>query len=780
MKAVGLVTFWDNNYGSALQCYATKKIVSSFGYRCDLIEEKHSNKSTHYMHMLKKSIRIPIKSLIYPNFLKSYLELRRHARLASTSLSDKSKNDIHFFGITELQPIELTRKSLKRIGKSDEYVAFITGSDQVWGGHFVEPTYGNFLEFAPKYKRISYAASFGSNNISNYNYFKYKKGIKGINKISVRENSGIEIVRKLTGRDVLKMPDPTILLTIDEWKSFSKEVLVEKEPYVLVHFLDNMSNNAIEVIKMFLKDKKMRVLCVGWKRDEILSLENVFFVDGGPKEYISLINNASYVCTDSFHTTLFALRFKKQFYTFPRSYAHSFHQSSRINNLLIDTCCYDRYIKNEIKSLDDLPQKNVDCSNFFDKQRNIGMDYLLKAIPNIKSYEKIYPNLKEENECCGCGVCAEKCPTQAIKMICGDKGYSLPQIDNKLCVSCGLCEKICRQKISREKVKKQAYIAYSNDSVLLENSASGGVFSSVAKQFILHCGVVYGAMMIRSNEKMYVEHRCATTIDELFPLLQSKYVQSNAVVCFRDIEKRLLKNQLVLFGGTSCQVDALYRYLGRQYDNLYTMDLICHGVPGEKFFSDYVKYIEEKNKSMVISFLFREKRYGKIEYIQSIIFKNGKNLQTSADKSDYYRLFFSEDSYREGCYNCEFASINKPADITMGDYFECYKDYPELFKGEDSLEKINGLSCCIVNSERGKEIFKKFGNDLTLIPADLRKIQNCHNNLCFPSKPTDLREKVMKFYISGGFKKIHKYYKCLDYALFLPKLAKKIMKNLLK
>src|SRR5699024_3680826 len=116
---------------------------------------------------------------------------------------------------------ELTRKTLKRIGNSDDYVAFITGSDQVWGGHFVEQTYGNFLEFAPKKKRISYAASFGSNKIANYNVSKYRKGVNGIKSISVREDAGVEVIKQLTGQEVVKMPDPTILLSIDEWLDFS-------------------------------------------------------------------------------------------------------------------------------------------------------------------------------------------------------------------------------------------------------------------------------------------------------------------------------------------------------------------------------------------------------------------------------------------------------------------------------------------------------------------------------------------------------------------------------
>lgn len=777
MKAVGLVTFWDNNYGSALQCYSLKKVISSFGYRCDLIEEKHTGKKERYTRILKKCIHIPCKSLRYPQFWKAYMELRRHAKIASVALSEKSRQDIHFFGITELKPIELSKKGLKRIGHSDDYIAFITGSDQVWGGHFVEPTYGNFLEFAPNDKRISYAASFGSNTISNYNRLKYKRGIEGIDKLSVREDSGIKIIKDLTGKDAVKMPDPTILLTTDEWLQFADGVPVESEPYILAHFLDKASVEAVHTIRVLAEANNMKIICLGWKRDEILSLDNVVFEDGGPKEYISLINHAAYVCTDSFHTTLFSLRLKKQFYTFPRSYAHRFHQTGRVTNLLSDAGCSERYIKQAVTSFDELPHKEVDSTNFFDTQRNVGLNFLGDVIPQRSTYE--LPRLKEDNECSGCGVCAEKCPANAIKMEYSGGGYCLPVIDKSVCISCRVCEKVCVKSVEIKRCTKMAYIAYSNDSILLDRSASGGVFSALAKQFILNNGVVYGAALKHDESKLYVEHCCATTLDELYPLLQSKYVQSNAVTCFEDIQNRLSKAQPVLFGGTSCQVNALLRYLDKKYDNLFTIDLVCHGVPGAKFFSDYIEYLEQKNKSKVTDFSFREKVNGEISYVQRVRYENGKTILTQVDNSDYYRLFFSMDSYRESCYHCEYASVDKPADLTVGDYFECRKDYPELFIGKDSLEKVNGLSCCIIHNEKGQRLLDIYGGNLTLIKADLVKVQRSHNNLCFPSKPTDRRERIVNLYMRGGFKKIHSYHRRMDMIFFVPNLCKRIIKKVI-
>lgn len=272
---------------------------------------------------------------------------------------------------------------------------------------------------------------------------------------------------------------------------------------------------------------------------------------------------------------------------------------------------------------------------------------------------------------------------------------------------------------------------------------------------------------------MIVDHQCATTLDELDPLLKSKYVQSNIISCFKQIQERLNASQTILFSGTSCQIDALYRYLDKKYDNLYTLDLICHGVPGGQFFDDYIKYLEKKNHSTVKNFSFREKIEGKIEYVEHILYENGYETLKSVDKSEYYRLFFSEDSYRQNCYNCEYASVNKPADITVGDYFECKKDYPYLFENNGPLSNAKSLSCCIIHTEKGLQLLQQYGSQLVLIPADLKKVQISHSNLCYPSKPTDKRERMMRLYQKGGFESIHRYNVLMDSFFFLPKCAKR-------
>ncbi len=780
MKTVGLVTFWDYNFGSALQCFSMKKTINSFGYRCNLIEERHTGKAQRYSRLAKKLILLPFKVLAHPSYLKAYKEQRRLARNSSSALSKETADLIHFFGRTQLQPRELSKKSLHQIGKNNNYIAFITGSDQVWGGHFAEPTYGNFLEFAPQEKRISYAASFGGKTIANYNISKYKKGISGIRYISVRENSGITLVKELFNKDAVKMPDPTILTTVEEWSAFSATTKAESEPYILVHFLDKLNPTAFNTLKIIAEKTKMKVICLGWKRDDVLSLPNAFFRNASPQEYIYLIKNAAYICTDSYHTTLFSLRFNRNFYTFKRTHSARFEQTGRITELLNETGCSDRYITEDINNFDCLSQKAADCSEYFNSQREIGLDYLKNALDSIHSPSVPTINLKDYDECCGCGICAEKCPQNAIKMVFNEKGYSVPKINPTLCISCKICEKVCRKEVSREQTEKTSFIAYNKDSKMLDSSASGGVFSALAKSIIENNGKAYGAALNYDKTGVSVSHRCASSIDELYPLLQSKYAQSSLNSTFTDIKNKLENSELILFSGTSCQVDALYRYLGKNYPTLYTLDLICHGVPGEKFFKDYTDFLQKKNKSTITSFSFREKENNKINYIQSAEYTNGKRIKTKVDNSIYYKMFFAEDSYRDCCYSCPFASVNKPADITVGDYFEAKKDYPELFEENAALHNKNGISCIIIHTSRGEELLKNFSEKLKLFPVETYKVQNSHNNLCMPSTCTDSREKMMAIYHSGGITKLQMHNNLINALQIFPRAVKKTLRFILE
>ena len=286
--------------------------------------------------------------------------------------------------------------------------------------------------------------------------------------------------------------------------------------------------------------------------------------------------------------------------------------------------------------------------------------------------------LKNECECSGCGACIAVCPKNAITKRQTELGVWVPQINQDLCVDCGLCEKVCKSYQPKDNYVKRAYIAYNKNYDMRMKSASGGAFSAIAT-YILECGgSVFGAEMYFKNGQAVVEHNKITQIKELPRLLGSKYVQSDAYKAYKEVRKELMLGNMVLFCACSCQIVGLKNYLrDTNTANLYTIDLICHGTPSIDLLNSYMKFLEQKYKGIIKSLLFRTKENGKITYTLSIKAASIKDdIKIPINKSGYYLAFMGQQSYRSFCYQCPYASLDKPADLTIGDYFEARQDYP--------------------------------------------------------------------------------------------------------
>lgn len=220
--------------------------------------------------------------------------------------------------------------------------------------------------------------------------------------------------------------------------------------------------------------------------------------------------------------------------------------------------------------------------------------------------EKLYIN---KEDCCGCSACLNICPKHAIYMKHDEKGYLYPEIRKDSCVNCGLCEKVCplKDKEKNKKFEKIAYGVKNKDEHERAKSSSGGVFVEVAKYILNNDGVVYGVEM---NNDFQVKHGRATTIEDARKFQGSKYVQSDKHSIFCMVQKDLKEGKEVLFTGTPCEVAGLKKYLRKEYDNLYTLDLICHGVPSSELLNAFLKGKEKLYSSQITELKFREKAYG--------------------------------------------------------------------------------------------------------------------------------------------------------------------------
>lgn len=755
---VALVTFFRDNYGSALQCYATKKFLQKNGFECDVLYE-YSYGYEKIKNRIKYLSKIALCSLLYRNFVQNRKEIKRSEKKAT--LSRKSKYRIDWFCETVLQPKGLEYSLLNDKRFADVYDYFIAGSDQIWGGGYLVRPF-MFLEFAPNEKKIALCPSFGVETIKKFNVRPFKKSISKFPKLSVREESGQRIIKELTRREVPILSDPVMLLDSNEWHDFAKNSSIKYQNYIFVHFLGTPSEVAIRCINQIVLEYELSVVCFANNYNAYDALKGHIFADGSPYDYVSLIENASFVCTDSFHTSHFSIIFNRKFFTFERNYGHHNKQSTRIHNLFSTYECSERFINDTA-----IPEELLRATPNFDvikeiKTRGI-RDYLLSSLPQV-AHVKAEKEIKSEKECTGCMACVAVCPKDAISTAYSDFGYRIPVVDNSKCVQCGLCAKVCRASLTQKNSSiSDAYIAYNTNDNMRLQSASGGVFSSLANSFIEQGGVVAGSYLSLENGKVTVKHIVVDNGNDLISLLGSKYVESDCSFVYRPIEDYLKNGTAVLFCGTSCQVKALYRYLETRHistNALYTIDLICHGVPGIKLFRDYLAETGFKLENN-FDLKFRTKDNGVISFQFSGKTDNSGNMTILASHSSYYDLFLHSDSYRDQCYHCEYANDVKPGDITIGDYFEARQDYPELFQQDGVLSDSDYLNCLLVNSVKGQELLKAYGNQLRLHPVSRKRVQLSHSNLCKPSTYGRLRLDAKEQYKKHGIKGIEKRYKSI-------------------
>ncbi len=312
-------------------------------------------------------------------------------------------------------------------------------------------------------------------------------------------------------------------------------------------------------------------------------------------------------------------------------------------------------------------------------------------------------NCIKKAQCTGCGACRSICPKSAITMTPDTCGFMYPDVDLNKCINCGKCVKSCPAK-NTHKINNQNYVckaAMANDDIRKESS-SGGIFSLLAEYILGNNGVVIGAAF---ENKAIVKHIIIDKIEDLKKLRGSKYVQSALTDIYQKTKDILDAKKTVLFSGTPCQIAGLYSFLGKSYSNLYTIDIMCHGVSSQEILN---KYLSENFKDEKIKHIsFRNKDNG-WNYEHSLkVSTNKKEYCIPYQESSYYYLFLNAISLRESCYNCKYASLPRIGDITLGDFWEI-KSYNKMF--DDNL----GTSMVLLNNKKGEDLYKNIICELKL------------------------------------------------------------------
>lgn len=676
---IGIITWFQYyNYGTSLQLVALSKTIESICCQPNVLKYYDKERPVVVQNSAINEVLLKLNSkLINPIY--------------TNEEKDKKFLDFYQSYLSFTESVSLM-SDLQKL--NDRFDAFVCGSDQIWAPSCFDPHF--FLDFVfDDNKKIAYAPSVGLPTIEDKHIRSQIKHLtKRIRFLSTREESGSKIISELCGRNVQTVLDPTLLLNAEQWQPFCKDVSInEKKPYLLVYMIGKnewqwkviykiagVLNLAVKVIPVFKKDLKRQ----GCIKDAV-----------GPAEFLAYMQNASYVCTASFHGLAFSVNFHKPFTVFERFKANDkLNQNSRIYNLLDKLQLRKRLYLNgaSLKMLDD----TINYDMVEGKRKALAdesISYLSNALAAASSSKPkvLKKNIHRNNSmCCGCGACMAVCPCNAVQIKMDKDGFYSSFVDNDKCVSCGKCTKVCPYMIDQndqEIAKSVLYSFKSNSADVLLKSSSGGAAHHISEMLCEKGYAVVGCTFdVDSQTAKHILIEPEHT-EELGELQGSKYMQSN----FSVITEQLYKNDAptVIFG-TPCQIAGM-RSLLKDRENTIFVDLICHGVPSYHLYAKYQSYLREQgfdtNKMKIV---FRDKRKGWRErYIYS---SDSEKEQSIHQSKDYYFLSFEHGScYSHNCFECPWRD-KSAADLRLGDY------WGNKFKSDKT-----GVSEIVVLTDKGKE-----------------------------------------------------------------------------
>lgn len=322
--------------------------------------------------------------------------------------------------------------------------------------------------------------------------------------------------------------------------------------------------------------------------------------------------------------------------------------------------------------------------------------------------------IAHKKDCCGCGACAQVCPSRCISMQADEEGFLYPAVDEKRCIQCDACQRACPILRGKEPNSENvaAYAAYSPNEQIREASSSGGIFTVLADWVLRSQGVVFGAAFA---EDFSVQHVKVEHTEDLHILRGSKYLQSRIEDTYREASAALEEGRMVLYSGTGCQIAGLKAYLKKDYDDLYTVDVLCHGVPSPLLWQKYLREQEKRFGAVVAQVSFRSKTNGWKSYSMEQQFQNGTNYCKELSQDLYLQCFLRDICLRPSCHSCQFKDFPRVSDLTIGDAWGIGKQMPDM-------DDDRGTSIVIVNSGKGKQLWEEIRAQTKFEPGDLERL----------------------------------------------------------
>ena len=746
----GLVTFYHiHHYGAALQAAATERAVETLGHECEIIDYFVNQDNALFRRPTGLgSAAADAHTALHYQALKT-----RYERFEQFSRDHLRISAHRYPSAAELRQAQLP------------YDAILSGSDQIWNpkifpnGHFDPVFFGAFSDR----RKIAYAPSFGIPKVPEDMEQELRSYLDAFSHLSVRERQGQAIVTEVTGQTVPVVLDPTLLLTAEQWSTAASRHMVAQggrqaltpQGYILCYCI-NRPGALAPYIQEFARRSGLPVVQLCGIRQKVHPKARCI-LDAGPAEFLELFENAAFVFTNSFHGTVFSTQFRVPFFTAVSPAELADPESSRTFSLLSRLGLSDRIVG---QGSTDALETPVDWDAVEPRllaARAASLEYLRDALENRPFAPEPEaappaaatdqpPRLADRGRCTGCTACAAGCPKDAITMVRDSEGFSYPAVDLNACIHCGRCTAICPILRQREPMPlPAAFAAWNADDQIRRHSTSGGAFTALAEYILEGGGVVYGAAL---DGKQHLRHVACFRKEDLWRLRGAKYVQSDLGQTFREI-REALKKRPVLFSGTPCQVDGLYRFLGGKPENLTTCDLVCHGVPSPGVWEDMVRSMERRKGKAIQSVRFRDKVTDWKDSHLTLIYGDGTVDSAPLFATEYGRAFGRALFLRPCCHRCAYTNLNRPGDFTLGDFWGL---------GPDELpeQQTRGISLLLVNSPHGSYLFDQLPLRRQAFPIERAVAGN--PRLAFPLAPPPDRAAFFAAYTLKPFEQVRKQY----------------------
>lgn len=357
----------------------------------------------------------------------------------------------------------------------------------------------------------------------------------------------------------------------------------------------------------------------------------------------------------------------------------------------------------------------------------------------------------EKCDCVLCGGCVAVCPEQAISFSSQQHDFLYPKIDPEACVHCDLCERVCPvlEKKDRSHMEKlETYVGRNTDREIRLNSTSGGIFTALAQYILGKGGYVCGAVF---DDAFHVVHIVTNQNKDIIRMSGSKYAQSRMERVYPEVKELLEQGKDVLFCGCPCQIAAIQSFLHKKYENLYLMELVCHGIPSERMLLSYQELHERKAKSKITAMQFRDKQRGWHSSSVKITFENGITYSEPITVDAYMKGFLTSVILKESCYHCAFRGFRSGCDLMLGDYWGAEVEFPDK-------DDNTGLSAILVHSEKGKRLLDESGVEYW--PCKKDSVIQYNRNIVESSMPHPDRESFYVYADQYGYAEAIEYFFC--------------------